>query len=153
MDQALIEQLIKECQTEAAKAIAGGNKPFGCVITDRNGRIVAREHNTSITDTDPTAHAEVKAISTLARKLKSRHLDDYFMFANAASCSMCMCAAVTARITHYYYGAPSEGRMDPWLTMEEIAAKSQLPINIHGTILGDECAEQITRAYQKGERT
>lgn len=143
-----IEQLIRECQTEAAKAIAGGNKPFGCVITDSNGVIVARAHNTQVSDTDPTAHAEVKAISELARKLKSRHLNGYVMFANAASCSMCMCAAVTARITQYYYGAPPEGRMDPWLTMEEVAAKSQLPIEIHGPILGDECAAQITAAHE-----
>jgi tRNA(adenine34) deaminase len=146
MNQGLIEQLIRECQAEAAKAIVSGNKPFGCVITNLQGEIVARAHNSQVSDTDPTAHAEVKAISSLARKAKNRHLNDYIMFANAASCSMCMCAAVTARITRYYYGAAPEGKMDPWLTMEEIAAKSQLPIEIHGLILGEECAEQIAHA-------
>lgn len=146
MTEKRIEELIKECQVEASKAVTTGNKPFGCVITDNKGVIVSRAHNTQVSDTDPTAHAEVKAISQLARKLGSRHLNGYIMFANAASCSMCMCAAITARITTFYYGAPPEGRMDPWLTMEEIAAKSQLPIKIHGPILGDACAEQIAHA-------
>ncbi len=146
MTEDRIKDLIRECQAEAAKAIASGNKPFGCVITDEKGTILVREFNTQVSDTDPTAHAEVKAMSKLARKLKSRHLNGYVLFANAASCSMCMCAAVTARITTFYYGAPPEGRMDPWLTMEEIAGKSKLDIKIHGPILGEECAAQIASA-------
>lgn len=148
MTEEQIEHLIKECQAEAAKAIESGNPPFGCVITDLSGNIVARAYNTQNSETDPTAHAEINALSQLGKKLKSRYLDDYVMFANASSCSMCMSASIKAHITRFYYGAPPEPSMDPWLPMEEITAKAKNHIELHGPILGDECAAQITHGRE-----
>jgi tRNA(Arg) A34 adenosine deaminase TadA len=136
-------ELIKECQSEAQKAIDSGNPPFGCVITDAEGNIVARAFNTQNSDTDPVAHAETKALTQLGKKLRSRYLDGYVIFANASSCSMCMSGAIKAHITRFYFGAPPEPSMDPWLPMEEVASKAKNPIEVHGPILGDECAAQI----------
>jgi tRNA(adenine34) deaminase len=140
-----IKQLIKECQVEASKSIESGNPPFGCMITDADGNIVARDHNTQNSDNDPTAHAEIRALSQLGRKIGSRYLDGYIMFANASSCSMCMSGSIKAHITQFYYGAPPEPSMSPWLPMEEIAAKCENPVEIHGPILGEECAAQIAK--------
>jgi tRNA(adenine34) deaminase len=145
MTEERIQDLIKECQSEAAKSIEGGNPPFGCVITTAEGEIVARDYNTQNTDNDPTAHAEIKALRQLGQKLGSRYLDGYVMFANASSCSMCFSGSIKAHITKFYYGAPPEPSMDPWLPMEDIAAKSKLPLEVHGPILGEECASQIAR--------
>jgi tRNA(Arg) A34 adenosine deaminase TadA len=142
-----IEKLIKECQAEAAKAIESGNPPFGCVITDLEGNIVARACNTQNSETDPTAHAEINSLRQLGRKLKTRYLDDYVVFANASSCSMCMSACIKARITRFYFGAPPGPNMDPWLPVQEVAAKAKNPIALHGPILGDECAAQITLGH------
>lgn len=143
MNQTKIEELIKECQNEAQKSINTGNPPFGCVITDADGNIVAKAHNTQKSDNDPTAHAEIKALRQLGKKVGSRHLDGYVMFANASSCSMCMSGSIKAHIYSFYYGAPPEPSMDPWLPMEDVASKSKKDLVIHGPILGDECAEQI----------
>lgn len=140
-----VHELIRECQAEAKKSIHEGNPPFGCVITDANGNVLVKEHNSQNTDRDPTAHAEIKALRQLSRQLDTRYLDDYVMFANASSCSMCFSGSIKAHITKFYYGAPPESHMDPWLPMEDIAAKSKLPLEINGSILSDECAEQITR--------
>lgn len=145
MTEEKIQELIRECQVEATKSIESGNPPFGCVITTTDGTIVARDSNTQNTDNDPTAHAEIKALRQLGQKLGSRYLDGYVMFANASSCSMCFSGSIKARITTFYYGAPPEPHMDPWLPMEDIAALSQLPLAVHGPILGDECAAQIAR--------
>ncbi len=145
MNDEQIQARIRECQAEADKSIQSGNPPFGCVITDAEGTIVARTYNTQNSDNDPTAHAEIKALRQLGQKLGSRYLDGYVMFANASSCSMCMSGSIKAHIKQYYYGAPPEGKMDPWLPMEEVAAKAQGPIELHGPILGEECAAQIAQ--------
>jgi len=148
MTEERIEELIRECQIEAEKSIESGNPPFGCIITDRQGNIAVRDHNTQNSDNDPTAHAEIRALSQLGKKIKSRYLDGYSMFANASSCSMCMSGSIKAHIRQFYYGAPPEGSMDPWLPMEEVAAKSSTPISVNGPILGEECAAQIARGRQ-----
>lgn len=58
---------------------------------------------------------------------------------------MCFSGSIKARITKFYYGAPPEPHMDPWLPMENIVALSKLPLEVHGPILGDECAAQIAQ--------
>jgi len=149
MTEKRIQELIKECQTEAQKAIDSSNPPFGCVITDADGNIVARDHNTQNTDSDPVAHAEIKALRQLGKKLGTCHLDDYVMFTNASSCSMCMSGSIKAHIATFYYGAPPEPSMNPWLTMEEVAAKAKHWVDVRGPILGEECAAQIASGRDK----
>jgi tRNA(adenine34) deaminase len=148
MPQEIIENLIRECMNEAEKAIDSGNPPFGCVITDKDGNIKARAHNTQQSDNDPTAHAEINAMRKLGNETGSRYLDGYLMFANASSCSMCMSGAVKALITEFYFGAPPEPTMNPWITMDEVAEKSKNEIGVHGPILGDECTAQITKGRE-----
>lgn len=147
--QAQSEELIRTCQKEAQESINAGNPPFGCVIADMNGNILIQAHNTQNTDNDPTAHAEIKALSQLGRKRGSRYLDDCVMFANAESCSMCMSAAIKAMITVFFYGAPAETKMNPWATMKDIAAKTSTPVELHGGILAEECAAQIAEGRKQ----
>lgn len=143
--EARAEQLIRECQAEAEKSIREGNPPFGCAITDANGTILVAAHNTQDTDHDPTAHAEITALRRLGQQRQSRYFDGCVVFANAQSCSMCMSACIKAHIQVFYFGAPSEAKMNPWLTVHDVAAKATTPITIYGPILGDECAAQIAR--------
>jgi hypothetical protein len=56
-----------------------------------------------------------------------------------------MSGAIKAHIQDFYYGALPELSMDPYLTMEEVASKSKNNIQVHGPILGDECAKQIAK--------
>ena len=148
MSDELIEILIRECLNEAQKAIDSGNPPFGCVITDKDGNIKARAFNTQKTDSDPTAHAEINAMRKLGKEIESRYLDDYLMFANASSCSMCMSGAVKAHITDFYFGATPEGSMNPWITMDEVAEKSTTKVSVNGPIIGEECSAQIAKGRE-----
>ena len=145
LSEARIEELIRECQKETEKSIEQDNPPFGCVITDAEGNIITAAHNTQNTDNDPTAHAEITALRQLGQKLGSRYLDNCIMFANAESCSMCMSASIKAHIKSFYFGAPSEAKMNPWLTVRDVAAKATTPLEIRSSILADECTEQIAR--------
>lgn len=143
-----IHELIRECQAEAEKSIQEGNPPFGCVITDMNGVILAQAHNTQDSDSDPTAHAEISAFRQLGKQRQSRYLDGCVVFSNAESCSMCMSAAIKAHIQNFYFGASSEAKMNPWLTVRDVAAKATTPLEIHSPTLGDECAAQIERGRE-----
>lgn len=140
-----VHELIRECQAEAEKSIQEGNPPFGCVITDMNGVILAKAHNTRNTDYDATAHAEIKALRQLSKQRSDWHLDDCIVFANAESCPMCLYAAIKSHVRTFYFGAPSEADMDPMITVHEIAAKTTTPLSIYSSTLANECTEQILR--------
>lgn len=138
-------ELIKLCMSEVDIAISEGNVPMACIITDMAGNILTQAHNTQNVDKDPTAHAEINALRKLGKLKGSRYLDDCVVFSNAETCSMCMSACIKAHIRTFFFGAPAEPSMDPWITMADIAEKSKLPLEIHGPILDEECRDQISR--------
>ncbi|MCD6356320.1 MAG: nucleoside deaminase, partial [Anaerolineaceae bacterium] len=124
---------------EAKKAAAEGNYPFGAVIADRKGNLLAKAHNTQVTDRDPTAHAEINLIRALAKKYTEEELADFYLVCNAESCSMCFSAAIKAGIKHYVFGAPSEPHMEPYLTVSDILTYCRRPLDVTFGILESEC--------------
>jgi len=104
MDMALAE----------ARAAAGrGEVPVGCVIV-RGGEVIARAGNRTVTDRDPTAHAEIIAIRDAADRLGSERLDDCDIYVTLEPCAMCAGALSFARIRRLYYAAadPKGGAVD-----------------------------------------
>ena len=149
MNKQTKEHLIRLAMAEAEKGIKKNNSPFGAILSDKNGKIVAVAHNTSKTDNDPTAHAEINLLRKAGKKLKTRILKKYYIISNAESCSMCLSAAIKAGITHFYFGAPAEKNMDPYLTVFDIAKKSKNKLSIETGLLQHECVEQIKRGRKK----
>ena len=90
---------------EARKAQDLGEVPVGCVIV-RDGMVIAAAGNRTLTDRDPTAHAEVLAIRAAAQKLGSERLVDCDLHVTLEPCAMCAAAMSFARIRRIYYGAP-----------------------------------------------
>ena len=88
----------------AEKAGNSGEVPIGCVIV-RDGAVVAAAGNRTITDRDPTAHAEVLAIRQAAEALGSERLTDCDLYVTLEPCTMCAGAISFARIRRLYYGA------------------------------------------------
>ena len=97
----------------AEKAGKTGEVPIGCVIV-RDGAVVAAAGNRTITDRDPTAHAEVLAIREASEKLGSERLTDCDLYVTLEPCTMCAGAISFARIRRLYYGAadPKGGAID-----------------------------------------
>ena len=89
---------------EARAAAAAGEVPVGCIVV-RGGEIVARAHNRTIADRDPTAHAEILAIREAARTLGTERLGDCDIYVTLEPCAMCAGALAFARIRRLYYGA------------------------------------------------
>jgi tRNA(adenine34) deaminase len=97
----------------ARAAGAAGEVPVGCVVV-RNGAVIAGAANRTLTDRDPTAHAEMLAIRQAARALGSERLTDCDVFVTLEPCAMCAGAISFARIRRLYYGAadPKGGAVD-----------------------------------------
>ena len=89
---------------EARAAAAAGEVPVGCVVV-RGGEVVARAHNRTLADRDPTAHCEMLAIRAAAAALGSERLSDCDLYVTLEPCAMCAAAISFARIRRLYYGA------------------------------------------------
>ncbi len=89
---------------EARAAGSRGEVPVGCVVV-RGGEVVARAGNRTVTEHDPTAHAELVAIRQAAAKLGSERLEDCDLYVTLEPCAMCAGAVAFARIRRLYYGA------------------------------------------------
>jgi len=90
-----------------------GEVPVGCVIV-RDGAAIARAGNRTVTDRDPTAHAEIIAIRAAAALVGSERLDDCDVYVTLEPCAMCAGALSFARIRRLYYAAadPKGGAVD-----------------------------------------
>ena len=98
---------------EARVAQARGEVPVGCVVV-REGVVIARTGNRTVTDHDPTAHAELLALRAAAAAIGSERLTDCDLYVTLEPCAMCAGAMSFARIRRLYYGAadPKGGAVD-----------------------------------------
>jgi tRNA(adenine34) deaminase len=97
----------------AENAGNAGEVPIGCVVV-RNGEVIATAGNRTLTDFDPTAHAERLAIREAARAIGSERLIECDLYVTLEPCTMCAAAISFARIRRLYYGAadPKGGAVD-----------------------------------------
>lgn len=71
--------------------------PFGAIIV-KDGEIISEAHNTVLSDTDPTAHAEINAIRKACKKLNNFHLDGCTLYTSSEPCPMCLGAIYWAHL-------------------------------------------------------
>ena len=89
----------------AKNAAKSGEVPIGCVIV-RDFKVIATAGNRTLTDRDPTAHAEILAIRQAAEAIGTERLVDCDLYVTLEPCTMCAGAISFARIRRLYYGAP-----------------------------------------------
>ncbi len=82
--------------------------PFGAVIVDKNGEIIANGNNRVLKNNDPTAHAEIIAIREACKKLNTYDLSEYILYTSCEPCPMCLSAIIWANIKEIYYGCTKE---------------------------------------------
>jgi tRNA(Arg) A34 adenosine deaminase TadA len=88
----------------AENAGKAGEVPIGCVVV-RNYEVIATAANRTLTDYDPTAHAEIVALREAAKKIGSERLVDCDLYVTLEPCTMCAGAISFARVRRLYYGA------------------------------------------------
>jgi tRNA(adenine34) deaminase len=100
----LDKQHMRLALEEARLAAEAGEVPIGCVIA--NGEtVIARAANRSITDCDPTGHAEIVALRAAAHALRNYRLAGVTLYVTVEPCAMCAGAMLQARIERLVYGA------------------------------------------------
>jgi tRNA(Arg) A34 adenosine deaminase TadA len=83
------------------QAVKEGDQAYGAVVV-RDGEIVGEGRNYVVLHSDPTAHAELLAVSDAAQRLKKRDLSDCDVYSTATPCPMCQGALYWARIRRYH---------------------------------------------------
>jgi tRNA(Arg) A34 adenosine deaminase TadA len=95
-------------------AIVRGDEPYGAVVV-KDGRVVGEGMSSVVTDSDPTAHAEIQAIRDAARRLRTRDLSGCELYGTSRACPMCEAGAFWARISRMFYGAAITDAGEPKL--------------------------------------
>ncbi len=122
------ETWMEQAFREAEKALAKGEVPVGAVVV-YEGRVIGRGHNLVETLQDPTAHAEMLALTAAANALASWRLNDAVLYVTLEPCPMCMGAVLLARVARLVYGA-RDARYGACGSIVDLAACKELNTGI-----------------------
>jgi tRNA(adenine34) deaminase len=98
-------KFMKLALAEAKKAFLINEVPVGAVLVAENGEILSMSHNRTISQGDPTAHAEILALREGAKKIKNYRLSNTVLYVTIEPCIMCMGAIIHARLDAVVFGA------------------------------------------------
>lgn len=128
---------------EAEKAYEKGEIPVGAVIVFDN-MIIGKGHNQVETLKDPTAHAEIIALTSAAEYLTSKVLLGCTMYVTLEPCSMCAGAIVLAKLDALFFGAydNKSGACGSVLNITNNKALNHR-LNVTGGIMDDKCGELL----------
>jgi tRNA(adenine34) deaminase len=139
---------------EADLAVAEDEVPVGCVIVSLERGVIARAHNQREQLHDPTAHAEMIAITQAAQALGSWRLENCVLYVTLEPCPMCAGAVVQARLPHVVYGCP-DPKAGACHTLYEITTDERLnhrAVVVSG-VLADRCAAVLGEFFAAKRRT
>jgi tRNA(adenine34) deaminase len=125
---------------EAHAAAGRGEVPVGCVVVFE-GRVIARAGNCTISDCDPTAHAEIVALRATAKAFGNYRLNGCIVYATVEPCAMCAGAMIQARIARLVYGCddPKGGAVYSCFEIFNEPALNHR-VEVSGGVLSGECA-------------
>ena len=149
MNNRINELYMQEALKEAQKAFAEEEVPVGAVIVHQ-GQIIARGHNQVERLKDPTAHAEMIAITSAANYLGTKWLNEASLYVTIEPCSMCAGALVLARIKNLYFGAndPKTGACGSIINIVN-HKKLNHRIKVTKGILESECSSLLKDFFKK----
>ncbi|MDJ0793751.1 MAG: tRNA adenosine(34) deaminase TadA [Woeseiaceae bacterium] len=135
----------------ARQAEAAGEVPVGAVVV-AGGKIVADGHNISVSDADPSGHAEVVALRAAANALGNHRLNDATLYVTLEPCVMCVGAMAHARISRVVFGA-YDMKAGALGSVEDLSMSRALNhrFEVNGGVLADECGE-LLRAFFEARR-
>lgn len=145
------ERFMREALKEAEAAESAEEVPVGAVVV-RDGRVIGRGHNQRERLADPTAHAEMIAITAAASSVGDWRLDGCTLYVTLEPCPMCAGAIVLARITRLVFGAddPKAGACGSLYTITS-DPRSNHQVAVTSGVLVDECV-LILRAFFERQR-
>lgn len=131
---------------QASEAASEDEVPIGAVIVCR-GRIIGKGHNMTERLKDPTAHAEMIALTSATQAMGGKYLNDCILYVTVEPCPMCAAALCWAKIGRIVYGAADPKRGYSLFTPSLLHPKTE----VTSGVLGDECSKIVTD-YFKSKR-
>ena len=131
----------------AEQAAAGGDVPVGCVITDREGKVIGTGYNRREADGSAVAHAEVEAITAACKAVGSWRLEGCTLYVTLEPCPMCAGAILNSRISTIRYGAkePLSGCCGSVLNLFE--ERFNHKPRIYGGVLEAPCSASLSEFF------
>ena len=137
------QKYMAEALKEAANAAAEDEVPIGAVVVC-NGRIVGRGHNMTERLKDPSAHAEMIAITAATEALGGKYLDSCSLYVTVEPCPMCAGAMNWAQLGELVYGASDPKRGYTRFTPSLLHPKT----NVVAGIMDQECGETVSDFFK-----
>ena len=148
-DQIFMRQALKE----AEKALEEDEVPIGAIIV-HDGKIIAKAHNQVEKLKDPTAHAEMIAITQATHSLSTKWLHDCTLYVTIEPCAMCAGALVLSRIKKIYFGAfdPKAGACGSICNLTQHDRLNHR-IETCGQLMAQECGQLLSTFFQKKRKS
>ena len=142
------QQYMRMALAQAEYAFSEDEVPVGAVVVCE-GKVIAKGYNQIEKLKDPTAHAEMLAITSAAGYLKSKWLKKCSIYVTIEPCSMCAGALVLARIDKLFYGAndPKTGAFGSKVNINNLKLNHKLKVK--KGILADECSQILKEFFKK----
>lgn len=137
-------QYMQAALCEARKAGDMNEIPIGAVVVCK-GRIIARAHNLTETLNDPTAHAEMQAITMATDALGGKYLADCTLYVTVEPCPMCAAALAWAQIPRIVYGAADPKRGYSLFSPSLLHPRTKVTAGI----LSDECSTLMKEFFKE----
>src|ERR1039457_3916198 len=143
------EIFMNEAIRQAKMAAGADEVPVGAVIVHER-KIIAKAHNQIETLKDPTAHAEMIAITQATNSLSSKWLQKCTLYVTIEPCSMCAGALVLARIARVCFGAadPKTGACGSVINIANHQSLNHR-MDVNGGILAEECSDLVREFFKK----
>ncbi|MCX6321915.1 MAG: nucleoside deaminase [Bacteroidia bacterium] len=143
MAQKKEEQYMRAALSEANKAFEKQEIPVGAVVVC-NDMIIARAHNLTETFKDPTAHAEMQAITAATNWLGGKYLTDCTIYVTLEPCAMCAGAIGWSQATALVYGAKDEKKGYRSISDSLLHPKTK----VESGVLEEECRELLMKFFK-----
>ena len=140
------ERFMREALREAQAAAAEDEVPIGAVVVCCD-RVIAKGHNMVEALSDPTAHAEMIAITAACEAVGGKYLTDCTLYVTVEPCPMCAAALGWSQISRVVYGAPDPKRGYSGFSPNLLHPKTE----IQGGVLAEECSTLVS-GYFKNKR-
>lgn len=144
-DEDFMRMAIALAQTAASQ----GEVPVGAVVV-KNGEVIGRGSNAPISLSDPTAHAEIRAMREAAQYLGNYRLVDCTLYVTLEPCAMCSGAIQHARIARLVYGA-SDPKTGCCGSVVDLMAEQKLNHHCEVTqaVLAEECGSLLSNFFRQ----
>ena len=137
-------EFLRMAAEKSERSVENGGGPFGAVIV-KNDEVLAVESNSVTIDNDPTAHAEMQAITAATASVGGKYLSECRLYVTVEPCVMCAGACYWSQVGSVIYGAADPKRGVSTVSQAVFHPKT----TVRGGILEAECGELVSSFFRK----